>query len=97
MHTSALVEVDGIVRLETKEAGFVGWARLPPFAQPPDVLLWGMSPRIFRLCGAFVAGLAGKPEDPRYVLYREVFSFHLPAEAVTSERPAVLDPPQVKK
>lgn len=97
MSTSPLVGVDGIVRLETMDAAFVGWARLPLFAKPPDVLLWGEAPRIFRLRGIFTKGPAAKSEDPHYALYREVFSFYLPQQNVTSERPAELADPVEKK
>ena len=90
----ALIAVEGIIRLETADGGFVGWARLPPFNKAPDILVWGE--RFFRNRGAFVKGPAAKPEDPHYVLYSEAFSFFLPANMVTSERPAALDPP-VKK
>jgi hypothetical protein len=93
---AVLVMCDGLVRLETADRGFVGWARIPPFARAPDMLIWGE--RFFRNRGAFMRGPAAAPDDPgNYLLYTEAFIWHLGLEQVVKDRPGLPPAAPVKK
>lgn len=63
-----LVRAGGLIRLETETLAFVGWARLPAFDRPPDVLHWGN--RTFRYRGFWAHGA---DDSDAYLVYREAF------------------------
>lgn len=71
---------EGVVRLETATAAFVGWSKIPTFDKAPDVLFW--KNRVFKFRGYF-EGAVDNPEP--FLLYREAFACTL--LGVCSERP----------
>ncbi len=67
MTPGAVVLARGVVRLETADAVFVGWAQIPTYQKAPDVLTWG--DRLFSYRGLTGTSAGEQP----YLIYREAF------------------------
>jgi len=60
------------VKLFTRNDGFVVEGVIPPFSQPPDILIWGT--RVFKFSAEMIDP---KDNNREFLRYEECFAYYL--------------------